>query len=50
MYFGTQACFYSQRYICFAMEGEQWVLYDDQTAKVTNKIQKPALCKVNILL
>jgi hypothetical protein len=38
-YFGMQACFYNQRYICFAVDSGQWVLYDDQTAKVTNKIQ-----------
>jgi hypothetical protein len=42
-YFGMQACFYNQRYICFAVDSGQWVLYDDQTAKVTNKIQKAAL-------
>ena len=48
-YFRMQACLYSNRYICFAADGEQWVLYDDQTAKVTNKIQKPAVTKVNIL-
>ncbi|CAM0951050.1 unnamed protein product [Alopecurus aequalis] len=40
------ACLYSQRYICFAVDGEHWVLYDDQTAKVVGDwIQVLIMCE-----
>ncbi|KAM0824474.1 hypothetical protein ACQ4PT_070176 [Festuca glaucescens] len=41
-----QACFYNQRYICFAVDSGQWVLYDDQTAKVVGDwIQVLMMCE-----
>nr|XP_051183990.1 uncharacterized protein LOC127298032 [Lolium perenne] len=40
------ACFYNQRYICFAVDSGQWVLYDDQTAKVVGDwIQVLMMCE-----
>ncbi|VAI17533.1 unnamed protein product [Triticum turgidum subsp. durum] len=42
----SMACFYSQRYICFAIDGEHWVLYDDQTAEVVGDwIQVLSMCE-----
>ncbi|KAM0834647.1 hypothetical protein ACQ4PT_063451 [Festuca glaucescens] len=42
------ACFYSQRYVCFVADGGQWVMYDDQTAKVVGDwIQVLIMCEEN---
>jgi hypothetical protein len=30
-----QVCYYGQHYHCFAYENERWVMFDDQTVKVT---------------
>lgn len=32
-----QVCYYGQHYHCFAYENERWVMFDDQTVKVTEK-------------
>ncbi|RWW28505.1 hypothetical protein GW17_00007018 [Ensete ventricosum] len=31
----VKVCYYGQHYHCFAYECDQWVMYDDQTVKVT---------------
>ncbi|KAJ6839604.1 uncharacterized protein M6B38_314385 [Iris pallida] len=33
-YLVSVVCYYGQHYHCFAYEGKQWVMYDDQTVKV----------------